>query len=371
MNIFIDSLSARFGGGATYLRNILPQLACRNDHKFFILLSSGYQQEFIDAVPANIEVVAVNLAASPLTKRWSLLQLMLPKLLHTCSADVFLALAENVYLTVPVPMVMLARNLNIYSSQSLGHRSALTSSIIQTIRLMGVQHTMQKAARVVFVSDSCRGEVLAKVDLEKSKTRVVYHGLSDAYFVGHQPKVQVPGEDYFLAVGTVYPHKNYSTLVEAYAAMEPNSPNLLIAGRPSNPTTYAELQNLVLEYKLQNRVRFLGEVPPDELPELYTGALAFVFPSCLESFGHPLVEAMASGTPVIASDLSICKEICQDAATYFSPLDSCELTRLMSKVSQDYSLRLALSNNGRIRAAQFSWKKCAADLLDVLEETVD
>src|SRR5262249_10925390 len=116
-------------------------------------------------------------------------------------------------------------------------------------------------------------------------------------------------------------------------------------------------------------VRFVGSVPYDRIQVLYRQSDLFIFPSLAESFGHPLVEAMASGLPIIASDIPVHREICDEAAVYFSALDPQDLADKILTLRGNAELRERLGGVGRARAeARFSWGSHVQRLVKILEE---
>ena len=117
-----------------------------------------------------------------------------------------------------------------------------------------------------------------------------------------------------------------------------------------------------------DRVHFLGHVRHYDLVHYYRAAGLFVFPSRLETFGHPLVEAMATGTPVIASDLPVCREICKDGALYFEPDDVTLLSEQIRTVLEEPGLRHALKRRGIERSGAFSWDTAAQQMIDIFEQ---
>jgi Glycosyl transferases group 1 len=122
---------------------------------------------------------------------------------------------------------------------------------------------------------------------------------------------------------------------------------------------------------LNGRVKFMGYVPRADLPALFSGATALVYPSLLEGFGLPVVEAMACGTPVITSNNSSMKEVASGAAMLIDPRSVRDMTETLARVAQDEPLRKELSVNGLKRAAEFSWQKTASLTLDAYREAVD
>ncbi len=238
------------------------------------------------------------------------------------------------------------------------------------------------AARVLALSETTRDDLVRHYGVPPEKVRVVYPGLRD----GMAP-VEDEGrirdvlarygvrQPYFLYVGTLKPRKNLLRLVRAYArfAAEEHGdgarPLLVLAGKPG--WQHEALVREVERLGLAGTVVFPGYVEDADLPALYTGALAFVFPSLYEGFGLPLVEAMACGTPVVASRTSACGEVAGDAALLVDPLSEEEIAGALAQVARDADLRAALAARGRERARAFSWERAAREVLDVLTSLAD
>jgi glycosyltransferase involved in cell wall biosynthesis len=151
--------------------------------------------------------------------------------------------------------------------------------------------------------------------------------------------------------------------VHAYAALPPKAPLLLIAG-PWD-ARHPDARQAAQQLGVSERVRFLGIVDDKDLPALYSGALAFVFPSLYEGFGLPALEAMACGAPVACSNASSLPEVVGDAALLFDPSDVRALTEAMQRLIEDAALRQRLSERGLRRAGTFSWQRNASATLSI------
>ena len=164
---------------------------------------------------------------------------------------------------------------------------------------------------------------------------------------------------YLLYLGSNKPHKNLPRLIRAFAAATPQSPgtDLVIAGAwdPRSP----EARQLVVELGLEDAVRFLPNVLNADLPALYAGATAFVFPSLYEGFGLPVLEAMACGAPVACSNTSSLPEVAGEAAVLFDPVDVTEMATAISRLLNDEGLRERLRERGRQQASTFTWQRTA------------
>lgn len=175
---------------------------------------------------------------------------------------------------------------------------------------------------------------------------------------------------YFLHVGVIEPRKNLSRLVRAYrllASRRKSQPlQLVLCGRLG--WGYQDLIELIREPDLRGRVVLTGPVSDSELAILYKCSHGCVVPSLYEGFGLPLLEAMASGVPVMSSDRSCLPEIGGDAVLYFNPESVEDIANAMERVLSGSDLRKALVQRGIERARQFSWEQCARKTLAALRE---
>ena len=177
------------------------------------------------------------------------------------------------------------------------------------------------------------------------------------------------GRPYLLCVGTIEPRKNLPAVFRALARLpRAERPELRVVGAPGLDAT--AIQALPARLGLNGDVRFLGPRPTDELVTLYAGALALVYPSLLEGFGLPVLEAMAAGAPVVASNRSSVPEVAGDAAILVDPEDDTSIAAALERVVTSSALRDDLRARGRARAARFSWEQTARLTLDVFAEAI-
>jgi glycosyltransferase involved in cell wall biosynthesis len=175
-------------------------------------------------------------------------------------------------------------------------------------------------------------------------------------------------ENYFLAIGPTYLHKNFELLIEAYDKIGTDYKKrhpLLIAG--GKEKYLSVLKKLVKKLGLEDSIYFTGYVPIELMPALYREAYALVFPSLYEGFGIPLLEAMATGCPVITSNTSSMPEVCGDAVLYFDPGDQSLLTASMQLLITDTTLHNELKKQGLEQAKKFSWKKMAGSFNNIID----
>ncbi len=224
-------------------------------------------------------------------------------------------------------------------------------------KLIGVSEDALKACARFFGPHAIRRSV------------VIHHGIDPAFhpqpteIIAEIRRTYKLPEKFLLYVGSDRPHKNVTTLLNALALMDSTaSLPLVIAGFNSeNSPLRREAEQLGIE----TRVQWIDEIPEKDLPALYCAAHAFLFPSLVEGFGFPVLEAMACGTPVICSALSVLKEITGGAAKIVHPTDRQEWRRAIHAAIVSLDWHDVYRAKGLARAAQFSWHTAACATLEV------
>jgi glycosyltransferase involved in cell wall biosynthesis len=207
-----------------------------------------------------------------------------------------------------------------------------------------------------------REKLLKQFGLPAGKVTVVPGGVDARVFhPGVQSRLDLPSR-YALFVGSLQPRKNLPRLLGAWERMKDTVPDawLLVAGTGGSAFRPVHLA-------LHERVKFLGAVLDAELPGLYAGATVFILPSLDEGFGLTLLEAMACGTIVLASNAGALPEVVADNGLFFDPLDVTEIANNLQRGLQGASLRKSLGEKGILRAQRFSWDTSAEMLWDVFE----
>jgi len=174
---------------------------------------------------------------------------------------------------------------------------------------------------------------------------------------------------YFVFTGTIEPRKNVGRIIAALASLPAvDRPRLLIVG--ADGAGAATVRALPATLGLDGDVEFLGRVPTEGVVDLYRGALALVYPSLMEGFGLPILEAMACGTPVITSNRSSMAEVAGDAAVLVDPGDESDIGRAMRRLAGDEGIRDSIRAAGLRRASAFTWRRAAQETLAVFEEAL-
>ncbi len=231
---------------------------------------------------------------------------------------------------------------------------------------------LRRADRIIAVSDSTRRDALRSYPLDPEKIEVIPEGVEPRFRpeIEHDVGVDVRHrlglpERFVLSVGTIEPRKNHATLVEAYAALRDQHPDvgLVIAG--GRGWLYEPFFERVRALGLDGHVVFTGHVPDQDMPALLNAAEVFAFPSEFEGFGLPPLEAMACGIPVVCSDAASLPEVVGDAGLLVSPRDVGAWVQAIDRLLGDPPLRAAFGARGLARARGFSWDAAADRTLEV------
>lgn len=247
------------------------------------------------------------------------------------------------------------------------------------------RHAARRSARVITVSHASKRGLMDAFNLPDERLRVITEGPSEVFRTFRpDPTAEAQArqkhgigvnERFLLYVGGISPHKNLGALIEAFAllAKEPSARGLrlVLVGDFRGDvfrTCHADLIAQAKAKGVESRVHFPGFVPDGDLAHLFHAAEAFVFPSYLEGFGLPAVEAMACGAAVAASDRGSLPEVVGDAGLLFDPHDAAGLAGVLRRVLDDANLRRDMRAKSLLRAPQFTWEKSADQLLAVFDE---
>ena len=218
----------------------------------------------------------------------------------------------------------------------------------------------KKVSAVIVVSEFGAKEISTVFDLPINMIYFIHHGVDhDTFNIdGKKPDIEW---NYLLHVSQYKPTKNVDRIFAAYSTLP-------VAGRPGLVAILPGYNNKKVDIK---GIRIISErLSPIELAKWYRGGIGFVFPSLRESFGMPILEAMACGCPVITSNSTACAEIAGDAALLVNPRSVDEITHAMSRLIEDEPLRESLRQKGLARSQQFTWRKSAEGHLKVFKKVL-
>jgi glycosyltransferase involved in cell wall biosynthesis len=369
LRIAIDARKIRDYGIGTYLRNLLRHLSRLDAETEYVVFCRAGDAALPEELGANFRTIPETV------KQYSIgEQVRIPLDLRREKIDLFHAPHYVLPPLTPCKSVVTIHDcihlrFPQYLPNRLGYAYARSSMWIATHR----------ANRVLTVSEASKRDILRYFRVPEGKIDVIYNAIDDR--LGETPTAEEIervreryqlNAPYVLYAGNIKPHKNLERLIEAFHTLRQDPDlghvKLLIIG--DEISKYASLRRAVHRYKLHKYVRFFGFVPDKTLAVLYRLARVFVFPSLYEGFGFPPLEAMASGTPVITSNVSSLPEVVGDAALLINPLDPAEIAQAMRRVLLDSELREELRQRGLRRVNEFSWERSVRRVREIYGEVL-
>ncbi len=381
MRLFINSVAASAGGGLTYIRNVLPHLAADPNLHVTVALTPGLREEF--RFGSEIDFVEV---AVPVGRRFWFEQIEIPRIIRRCRADVLLSTGNVALMRSPVPQILLSRN-SIYLSEDfyrdLRSRHEYRAWLETHLRAVIVRKSIEWADLTVAPSEAFAAQLMRWA---ASGVLAIHHGFDRDSFIRPSTSLSPGVEDKLrssegalklLFVSHYNYYRNFETLIRSLPLMRDRFVNrpvkLLLTCHltpGNNPGAYhpESAANLIQQLGLEDMIVELGSIPYQQLYPLYAQADVYVTPSYTETFAHPLVEAMASGVPVVASDLAVHREICADAAVYFPAFSPEALAEMVAEVISSPERAKRMAASGLKRSRQFSWKTHVEKILEQCEK---
>jgi glycosyltransferase involved in cell wall biosynthesis len=365
------SISSGVGGMETYLRNIVTCIL-RNDTKnYYVIFANEKNYETFTGEQKNCKKVLCSVKKGLGVKKTFWEQCVLPLQTAKNKIDVLFSPA---YIS---PAFLSCKSVVTIHCMKYAHHPGDFDTLTLPYLKFFIPLSARRADRIITVSQHTKGELINSLNVNDKKVSVIYYGVAREFNldVGCDVKSELSQygikDKYILSVAALKPHKNVLSVIKAFSVLKSKyglDHTLVLVGQEGkNPSSMNEV---VRELSLENDVLFVGGVPNEKLAPLYCGADLFVFLSLYESFGMPLTEAMACGTPVISSNRAAMPEIVGDAGILVDPYDLEEIAFQMNRVLSDIKLRKDLIEKGLERAIIFSWDKASQKLLSVFDEMV-
>jgi glycosyltransferase involved in cell wall biosynthesis len=378
IRIFVNALAASAGGGLTYICNVVPQLANRDDVHTTVLLSSALRNVFPES--SRVKFLRADCEANSPRRLWYE-QVGLPFLIRRSRADVLLSPGNFAMFGSPVPQILLSRNA-LYTSRDfvrdLRERGEYRMWLDNAFKSALAKWSVNAADCTVAPSAAFAHDLHQWTGNE---IVAIHHGFDPEIFfrdqsplpVDIQVKLQAAQNSLRLLFVSHYNYyRNFETLFRAVANLKnklhPRTVRLMLTcslNSQENPGSYrAEpAAALVRELGIRDEIVELGSVPYGSLHHLYRACDFYVTAAYAETFAHPLVEAMASGLPVLASDLPVHREICGEAAVYFFRFSPEVLASHLLALTQSPNRSGTMREMGLLRARDFSWQRHVDQLL--------
>lgn len=365
MILGIDASHIRAGGGLTHLAELLKAANPRKVGVDQVVVWGGSATlARLSAGPWLTLVHEQELDRSSIHRaRWQ--RFRLKSRLQSAKCDLLFAPSGS-YTGGFRPFVTMSRNLLPFEPAERGRFGVSKTRARYHVLERTQTSTLRRAAGVIFLTEIARRQVVARTGPLAAKTEVIPHGLSPRFAL--PPRSQDPIGDYSVAkpfrwlytsIVNMYKHQWHvaEAAVQLHAA---GFPLVLDLVGPAYAPAERKLASVLARIDPGGKVvRYRGAVPHEAIDETYRAADAFIFASSCETFGQIILEAMAAGLPVAASDRSAIPEVAGDAAMYFDPEDPRSIAEVMRRVMEDHRRREDMSKASVARAAMFDWEKCA------------
>jgi len=370
VRIGIDGLLlwGQYSGVEHAIANLIRSLPTARAHEYTIFVDREFDESSWRR--SDLEFIHASIASRSRLRRVWAQQRWLPRAIAEAGMDVFHAPGYVMPLRCPVPAV-----LTIHDVIALSHPHLCRRSNVWHYRPM-LPRSAHRARLIITSTQAVKSEVVARCGVEADKIRVIPLGIDEHFFAEPHPtgreivraRYGLP-DRYFLFAGQWEPKKNLPALLRAYhlfRAGERGPHKLVIAG--GKGWSYRREMALIESLNLRQSLVLTGYIPTRDLAAVYAMAEALVFPSIVEGFGLPPLEAMACGTPPIVSDAPALVEVVGDAGVVVPGADPEALCGVMTQIAGDPALRADLAARGRQRTEQFRWSKCAEATVRVYEE---
>ena len=361
-------LPGKVGGSEVYLRNLVRSMARVAPENEYLLYVNRESAGLLGA--EGIREVQCNVAAESRPMRILYEQTMLPILARRHGLDALLSAGMTAPFFCPVTSV-----LTVYDLQHVNEPQNFNRWYLLFLKTI-ISLSARSAKSVLTLSEKSRRDIVRVYGLSPERVAVTYlaadrsvfYRRSEAEIASLKEKYGLP-EEFILYIASSLPHKNYERLLCAFAEVRRKMPDIKLVLIGARDYGHEAISARIESLGLSDSVLFLGWLPFEEIPVIYSAASLFVFPSLHEGFGIPVLEAFASGTPVVCSRIEPLDEVAGDAALFVDPLSADAIAEGILRVLGDSQLKDALRAKGLKRAGEFSWERTASRTLSFIEQT--
>lgn len=352
-------LSSRMEGVCRYMHETLRRMVFNNpDTEFVFFFDRPYDEMFVYA--DNVTPVVLSPPARHAVLFYYWFEWVIPKALKKHKIDVFYSPDTYLSLKTKVPTVLVTHDIAYH------HYPEHLPWINRKYYEYFFPRFHKKAAQILAVSEFTRQDVIKAYDLDSKRVEVAYNSVKEGIRVlpdSAKAKVRkkyAEGKKYLLYVGAIHPRKNVVRVIEAFDTFKKKHPSdlklVLVARMAWNPQAF---KKALAAAECRADIIQLKELYSEEVNQITAAAEASVYVSLFEGFGLPILEAMASGVPVITSNVSSMPEVSQDAAIQVDPLKISEIADAMDQIVNNATLRKSLIAKGLDRAKNFDWDRTA------------
>ncbi|MBS7318455.1 MAG: glycosyltransferase family 4 protein [Prevotella sp.] len=334
-------------------------------HEYFVFVKPGVDRCIESS--EHVHIIEVNCPSYPLWEQWAL-----PRAARKAGVDILHCTSNTAPIWCDIPLVLTLHDIIFLEPRDKKNKS-LYQNLGYFYRRWNVPRILKKCRRIITVSDFELGNIKQKLQLPDSQLKMIYNGYNEWFRPIENDKQQyrkyIADAGYFFFLGNTDPKKNTERTLVAYA-------KYLELSEVKRPLLMADLDqeylNGIIERNgieaIRDHIVIPGYIINSDLPYIYNNAFAFLYTSLRESFGIPLLEAMACGTPVITSNKSSMPEIAGHDAILINPESSDEIALKMLQLERDTDFYQRQKAVGLERAKLFSWRKTTENLLRLYEE---
>lgn len=293
-------------------------------------------------------------------------KIFLPLLLLKYRPDVYFQPLYSIPRFAPKKCVAVVHDLAFQKFPDAYSKSEIKS------QMSSLHNVIKRSQKIICVSESTKTDLTKLFPETKDKIEIIYPSYDqDTYHLIEKPRDPLGvGDYYFLFIGRLEERKNILKIIEAFALLkeELGLPHkLVLAGKPGYGYEKIEEKIKSLKPEVAKQIIIPGFVKQEDMPDLMSGATAFIYPSLYEGFGIPALDAMAAGTPVITANTSSLPEVVGDSAILVAPKDENEIKNAMRELATNPEKRKSLIKKGLNQIQKFSWENSAQKLLNILE----
>lgn len=343
----------------------LQQLDTENE--YYVFVKSG--EDCCVESTKNFHFIELKCPSYPLWEQWAL-----PRAAKEYGVEILHCTSNTAPIWGNIPLVLTLHDIIFFEPRDKQNRS-LYQNMGWLYRRLNVPRILDKCHRIITVSNFEMENIISKLDIPRERMAMIYNGYNEWFKPIDKcelPKTigqKLKANDYFFFLGNTDPKKNTERTLVAYSKYLKQSDvkrKLLIADLDQEYLT-AIIERNAIE-NIRENIVMPGYIVNSDLPYIYNNAFAFLYTSLRESFGIPLLEAMACGTPVITSNTSSMPEIGGQDAILVNPENSDEITAMMLRLEMDQAFYEQQKKIGLERAKLFSWRKTAEHLLKLYQE---
>lgn len=377
MRIGIDARVIRkYPGLGRVCYNLIKEISMIDEKNEYVIFGKHPSLNFLEG-RGNFRFVDIYFPVlSARTLFW------LQRIIKREGVELFYSPFQVTTISPPCPMVITVHDMmDLFYPDAFSHHPFYVNRALRIYFRFVIPKSIRNATMITSVSESTKRDILKYFRVPEDRVEVIYNGVEEKFspvkderlFIMVKEKYKLP-DRFILYLGSTKPYKNLDGALEAFSKlrkkyMNPDNHIYLVIGGLRHFSS-SDLERKARELGVENDFFNIGYISEEDLPPLYSLAEIFLFPSIWEGFGLPALEAMACGTPVVASNTSSLPEVIGEAGIMVDPKNTTSIAEALYRILNDKTLRDELSEKGIQQARKFSWRTAAVKLLETFKEAV-